>query len=397
MTGPAGASSSSAFAAPTLVVRGARKLDADGVVDDFWLAAASGHIVATGAGSPPPAFSTATTTIDAAGDWLCPGFTDLHVHGGNGHSFDDGIDGMRAGLAFHRTHGTARSLVSLVSNPPHVLDALLDAVARLAGDDPRVLGAHLEGPFLAPARKGAHNPLYLGLPTRHLVRELLAASEGRLAQITLAPELPGALEAIEVFAASGVAVAVGHTEADHALARAAFDRGASILTHAFNAMPGLHHRAPGPVAAAIDNERVTLELIADGVHVHPSLIDLAFQAAPGRIALVTDAMSAAGAPDGDYHLGSLEVAVTDGRAVLAGTDTIAGSTLTLDRALRVTVDAGVDPVAAIAAVTTTPLRALGLASSAPGLADCGLLRVGQPADLVLLAPDFGRSRPLTAA
>ena len=178
---------------------------------------------------------------------------------------------------------------------------------------------------------------------------------------------------------AGIAVAIGHTEADFDQAREAFDRGARILTHAFNAMEGIHHRAPGPVVAAFEDERVTIELILDGLHVHPDVAGMAFRAAPGRIALVTDAMAAAGSSDGDYRLGSLNVTVRDGLAVLSGTDTIAGSTLTQDAALRCAVEqAGVHPVDAIAALTAIPARALGLDHR------LGYLKPGFAADAVVL-------------
>ncbi|MFB2554757.1 N-acetylglucosamine-6-phosphate deacetylase [Herbiconiux liangxiaofengii] len=397
-----------AGSAHPLLVHGARKLDADGVLDDFWLLTHGGTVVATGTGdgwrthvgerrsfgattearSDVPSSGPETPSpeadpivVDAGGDWLTPGFIDLHAHGGGGFSFDDGTDAIRSALAVHRTHGTTRSVISLVANPPHVLAASLDAIARLAAHDPLVLGSHLEGPFLAPARKGAHNVDFLGVPTHHVLKQLLEASEGRLAQVTIAPELPGALEAIDTFAASGAVVAIGHTDADYALTRRAFDRGATLLTHAFNAMPGIHHRHPGPVTAALDDPRVTLELIADGVHVHPAVLALAFAAAPDRIALVTDAMAAAGAPDGAYRLGTLDVTVADGVATLTGTDTIAGSTLTQDAALRAIVAAGVDPVAAVTALTATPARVL-------GRPDLGRLRPGLAADLVLLTHTF---------
>ncbi|MCS5714785.1 N-acetylglucosamine-6-phosphate deacetylase [Herbiconiux sp. CPCC 205716] len=369
----------------TVLVHGARKLDADGVVDDFWLLTGDGTITATGTGDSWRASGVVPADaeiVDATGDWLTPGFIDLHAHGGGGHSFDDGADAIRAGLAVHRAHGTTRSVISLVANPPHVLAASLDAIARIAADDPLVLGSHLEGPFLAPSRKGAHDPDFLGVPTHHVLKQLLEASEGRLVQVTIAPELPGALEAIGTFASAGAVVAVGHTDAGLDLAREAFDRGATLLTHAFNAMPGIHHREPGPVTAALDDPRITLELIADGVHVHPAVLALAFAAAPGRIALVTDAMAAAGAPDGEYHLGSLPVTVRDGVATLAdAAPTIAGSTLTQDAALRTTVAAGVDPVAAVTALTATPARVL-------DRPDLGRLAPGYAADLVLLTATF---------
>jgi N-acetylglucosamine-6-phosphate deacetylase len=197
--------------------------------------------------------------------------------------------------------------------------------------------------------------------------------------VTIAPELPGALGAIDRFVNAGVVVAVGHTDAGLDATREAFDRGATVLTHAFNAMRGIHHRAPGPVIAAFEDPRVALELILDGVHVHPEVVRLAFLAAPHRIVLVTDAMAAAGSADGRYRLGSLDVTVTNGEAMLSGTDTLAGSTLTQDAALANAIElAQVDPVLAVRAVTASPARALGLDER------LGYLRPGFAADAVLL-------------
>ena len=337
-------------------------------------------IVGTGHGAPPEAaVAIAGETVDAAGRWLVPGFIDLHGHGGGGFSFDDGDDAIVTALATHRRHGTTRSVLSLVANPLASLRTSLETIADLAEDDPLVLGAHLEGPFLAAERRGAHNAEFLREPTPEAVEQLIGAARGTLRQITIAPELPGALEAIDVLVEAGVVVAVGHTEADLEQTRAAFDRGARLLTHAFNAMPGIHHRAPGPVVAAFDDERVTLELVLDGEHVHPDVAALAFRAAPGRIALITDAMAAAGSSDGDYQLGSLNVTVEGGRAVLRGTHTIAGSTLTQDAALRVALErVGVSPLEAVTALTLTPARVLGLEHRH------GLVAPGFAADVVLL-------------
>jgi len=289
-----------------------------------------------------------------------PGHLDLHAHGGGGGSVEDGPDGIRRMLAAHREHGTTRSVLSLVANPVPALVASLEAIRALAAEEPQILGAHLEGPFLAPERRGAHDPAHLVAPDPATVETLLAAGEGVLRVITIAPELPGALDAIRRFAAAGVVVAVGHTEADAALAHAAFDAGATLLTHAFNAMPGITGREPGPLGAALADERVTIEVIADGVHVHPDNLRWLFDAAPGRVAAVTDAMAAAGAGDGDYRLGGLHVTVADGRAVVTGSGRLAGSTLTLDRAIEVLVAAGVQRDAAIASATTVPARVLGL-------------------------------------
>ncbi|MDP9026173.1 MAG: amidohydrolase family protein, partial [Actinomycetota bacterium] len=254
------------------------------------------------------------------------------------------------------------------------------------------LGSHLEGPFLAPGQRGAHNADFLREPDPDAVESLLAAAAGTLRQLTIAPELPGALEVISELAVSGVTVAVGHTEADLETTRAAFDAGARMLTHAFNAMPGIHHRAPGPVMAALDDRRVTLELILDGQHVHPEVARLVFTAAHdtrgrGRIALITDAMAAAGAADGDYRLGSLNVSVRTGLAVLSGTSRIAGSTLTQDVALRLAIDLlGLEPSAAVAALTAVPARALGLGDR------FGLLEPGYAADAVQLSTDGAVTR-----
>ena len=363
----------------SLLIHGARKLDAHGEVDSFWMLCEGDSIVATGHGSPPVVDRVETEIVDASGAWLVPGFVDLHGHGGSGHSFDDGPAAIAAALAVHRAHGTTRSVISLVANPIDELCESLAGIADLAEVDPLVLGSHLEGPFLAPARRGAHNLDHLLEPAPYEVERLIGAARGTLRQITLAPELPGAFEAIDVLVEAGVLVAVGHTEADFEMTRAAFDRGARLVTHAFNAMPGIHHRQPGPVVAAFEDERVTIELILDGEHVHPDVAALAFTSAPGRVALVTDAMAAAGSGDGDYALGSLTVTVRDGLAVLRGTHTLAGSTLTQDRALRLAITrAGLSPRDAVTALTLTPAHALGLDHRH------GLLAPGFAADAVLL-------------
>lgn len=358
---------------------GGRKLDADGEVADFWMLTGGDSIIDTGTGAAPRV--AADERVDLGGDWLVPGFIDLHCHGGGGHAFDGDSAAIRDALATHRAHGTTRSVLSLVANPITELAASLDLIADLAADDPTVLGSHLEGPFLSPHRRGAHDERHLIDPTRDVVAELIDAARGTLRYVTLAPELDGALDAIEQLRASGAAVGVGHTDADRALTRDAFARGATVLTHAFNAMPGIHHRDPGPVVTAIMDDRITLELVLDGVHVHPAVAAMTFRAAPHRVALITDAMAAAGAGDGDYRLGALDVVVDRGRAVLAGSGagTIAGSTLTQDRALRNAIElAQVSPRDAIAALTLAPARALALSDR------LGRLTTGYSADAVRL-------------
>ena len=365
----------------------ARKLDAAGQVDDFWMLVEGDTIAATGTGSPPPA----DAGIDIAGAWLTPGFIDLHSHGGGGFSYDDDAEAIRGALAIHRAHGTTRSVLSLVAAPIASLEKSLSTIAGIAAADPLVLGSHLEGPYLATARRGAHDPRFLRDPQPAELDRLLDAAHGTLRQLTIAPELPNALELIQILVENEVVVAIGHTEADFELARTAFDVGARLLTHAFNAMPGIGHRAPGPVVAAFEDPRVTVELILDGEHVHPDVAALAFRSAPGRVALITDAMAATGAGDGLYQLGSLDVEVKDGVAHLAGTGSLAGSdalagsgslagsTLTQDRALRLAIErVGVPLAEAVGAVTLTPARVLGLESRH------GLLAPGYVADAVQL-------------
>ena len=324
---------------------------------------------------------------DAAGAWLTPGFVDIHNHGGGGAAFDDGSDSIRTAMALHAAHGTTRFVLSLVTATIDTLEAELHDIAELMADDPRVLGSHLEGPFLDAGHKGAHDPMLLRNADPRSIDRLLAAADGTLRQITIAPELHGGMDAVHRFSAAGVAVAVGHTGADYAQTRAAFDAGASILTHAFNGMDGIHHRAPGPVAAATRTAGVTIEIVNDGVHVHPEVVRLTFAGAPGRVALVTDAMAAAGSSDGVYGLGSLSVTVTDGVARLTEGGSIAGSTLTLDDALRRAVTVvGLPMGEAVRSLTEVPARAIGRGP------DLGRLSPGFGADAVLLDADYAVRR-----
>jgi N-acetylglucosamine-6-phosphate deacetylase len=365
-----------------LLIHSARKVDVDGEVADFWFTARDGLITQTGHGAAWRN-EEASSVVDAEGRQLTPGFLDIHGHGGGGYSFEDAPDEIEAALAMHRAHGTTRSVLSLVANPLDEMCRSLGTVAELMKTDPLILGAHAEGPYLSPRKAGAHNPAFLRTPEVAEVERLIAAGGGSLRQITIAPELPSALEAIRYVTAAGVIAAVGHTAADHDQAQAAFDAGAGLLTHTFNAMNGIHHRAPGPVIAAFGRRDVSLELVLDGIHVHPAVAGLVFANAPGRVALITDAMAAAGAAEGEYRLGSLDVTVSHGKAVLRGTDQIAGSTLTQDHALRIAIQhAGVSPRDAVTALTATPAAVLGRE------ADLGRLAPGYAADAVLLDDDW---------
>jgi N-acetylglucosamine-6-phosphate deacetylase len=372
------------------------------ITENGWVVFEGGVVAAGGSGNGWQAWAApgdgatdaGVSLVDAASRWLTPGFIDVHCHGGGGAAFDDvasaegdagaaGHEAVRAALAVHHAHGTTRAALSLVTASQGDLEARVAAIARLAERNPLVLGAHLEGPFLDDTFRGAHDPALLRSPDAASIAGLLEAGRGYVRQVTLAPELPGAFSAIEALVGAGVAVAVGHSAADYETALAAFDRGASILTHAFNGMRGIHHRAPGPVAAATHTAGVTLEIINDGVHVHPEVVRLAFTAAPGRIALISDAMAATGAADGAYLLGSLGVTVTNGIARLTEGGSIAGSTLTLDVALRRAVtEAGIPLAEAVTALTETPARAIGRGH------DLGLLAPGYAADAVLLTPEL---------
>lgn len=366
-------------AMPSTLIRSGTLVDAGGARPG-WVLVGGGRLVAVGAPdeSPPPA----DRVIDASGGYVTPGFVDIHGHGAAGAHYQDGVEPALTALAAMRAHGTTRAVASFVTSSIDRMVASI-ATARLVMDrDPGLVGVHVEGPFLAPGRKGAHNADLLRHPDRESVDRLLEAAAGAIRQITIAPELPGAMEAISRFVDAGVPVAVGHTDCDYDTAREAFDRGASLVTHAFNAMAPIQGRLPGVLGAAVGAEHVTIEVIADGIHVHPASIALLFAAAPGRIALVTDAMAAAAAPPGRYLLGDLEVDVADGRAVVAGTDTLAGSTLTPDHALRTVVQAcGVPLHDAVAALTMTPARAI-------GERDDAVLAVGAQGQVVVLDADL---------
>ncbi len=368
------------------LVHSVRLVDAGRVTEDAWVLFEGGRVTSAGAGPSRPG---ADEDVDGGGGCLTPGFVDIHGHGGGGASYDDGPEAIRSARALHRAHGTTRAVISLVTASLDELAARAAMVADLAEHDDTILGSHLEGPFLDPGHRGAHTEALLRAPDAASVSRLLEAGRGTIRQLTVAPELPGALDAIARLSAAGVAVAVGHTDADAETTRRAFDAGATVLTHAFNAMRGIHHRAPGPVIAALRDPRVTLELVADGVHVDLDVVATAFAAAGDRVALVTDAMAAAGSSDGGYDLGGLAVSVEDGVARLVDGGAIAGSTLTQDAALRRVVAAGVDLPVVVAALTRVPARAI-------GRDDLGRLDVGAVADAVLLDDALRVQRVWTA-
>lgn len=344
-----------------------------------WVEVSDDHVVASGPGEP-------IRPADAAypDGTLVAGFVDIHVHGGGGASFTTGdADEAARAVAFHRRHGTTTMLASLVSAQSKELLRQVAALVDLVQDGV-LAGIHLEGPWLAPGRRGAHDPQALRDPDPDEISRLLDAGRGAIRMVTLAPELPGGLDAVRQLGEAGVTVAVGHTEADYALTRAAIEAGAGVATHLFNGMPPLHHREPGPLLALMEDPRVVLELIADGTHLHPALVaQVMCTAGLDRVALVTDAMSAAGISDGSYTLGALDVEVLKGSARLPD-GTIAGSTATTIQlfaaactALRDTPD----PLVGASKVTAaTPAAALGLNT-------VGVLSPGHRADLVVVDID----------
>ena len=332
----------------------------------------------SGVGHGPAPRLPAAEVIDCQGLLVTPGFVDQHCHGGDGSSFPDGAAAGRVAAAAHLRSGSTTVIASLISASAQDLIGQVTALVPLVHDDV-VAGIHLEGPWLNADRRGAHAPATLREPDPAEIAALLAAGQGAIAMVTLAPELTGGLAAIRQLVAAGVVVAVGHTQADAATTHAAISAGATVATHLFNAMPAMHHRAPGAVAVLLRDPRVIVELIADGQHLHPDILAVACQAAgPGRVALISDAMAAAGCGDGHYLLGGLAVNVVGGVARLADGETLAGSTVTLLQALQHAVlVAGLPLAGAVTAMTATPARSL-------GLRDRGRIATGMRADLVLL-------------
>ncbi|WP_353943904.1 N-acetylglucosamine-6-phosphate deacetylase [Streptomyces sp. HUAS MG91] len=358
------------------VLAGARVVLPTGTVTD-------GRVIVDGtriAGSAP----ADAETLDLSGHWVVPGFVDMHNHGGGGASFTSGtVDEILKGIHTHRLHGTTTIVPSFVTGDMDFLVQRAGLLSELA-EQGEIAGIHFEGPFISPCRKGAHDETLLRDPDPADVRKLIDAARGRAKMVTLATELPGGIDSVRLLAEHGVIAAIGHTDATYEQTVEAIDAGATVATHLFNAMPGLGHRAPGPIAALLEDERITVELINDGTHLHPAALELAFHhKGADRVAFITDAMDAAGFGDGRYMLGPMEVEVKDSVARLVEGGSIAGSTLTLDRAFKrgVTVDGlPVDDV--VRAISANPARLLGVYDTV------GSLEPGKDADLVVLDEEF---------
>ncbi|MET9042161.1 N-acetylglucosamine-6-phosphate deacetylase [Streptomyces sp. NPDC002387] len=361
--------------ATSKVLAGARVVLPTGIVDEGLVAVEGSRIAAEGAAH--------AQTVDVRGHWLVPGFVDIHNHGGGGASFSGTADEALTAVRTHRLHGTTTVVASTVTDDMDFLVGQAGLLSELAeqGD---IAGIHFEGPFISPCRKGAHSEELLRDPDPAEVRKLVDAARGHAKMVTLATELPGGLDSVRLLAEHGVIAAIGHTDATYEQTVAAIDAGATVATHLFNAMPPLGHRTPGPIAALLEDERITVELIDDGTHLHPATVQLAFHhAGAGRVAFITDAMDAAGSGDGRYLLGPLEVEVSEGVARLVEGGSIAGSTLTLDRAFRRAVTVDRLPVEdVVAAISANPAKLLGIDDRV------GSLEPGKDADLVLLDAEF---------
>lgn len=317
---------------------------------------------------------------------LSPGLIDWQVNGALGIDLVNAdADELRTVSDLLCSRGVTSYCPTAVSAP---LNVLVDFATRLRVRSPnpstaRTLGVHLEGPFLARSAAGAHPIDHLHPPTREEA-ESVRATPG-IAVMTVAPELPGALALIEMLSSSGVVVSLGHTAATSTDARAALDAGASAVTHLFNAMPALHHREPGLVGTALTDQRATIGLIADGVHVHDDVVRLAFGAAPDRIALVSDATAAAAMPPGSYDVGATTFIVDDDGRARTPAGTLAGSTVLLDDCVRHCISVGIDPALALRAATETPARML-------GRGDIGRLAAGCHADLARWSANWSVER-----
>ena len=388
--------------APSKVLAGARVVLPTGIVTDGSVVVQGTRIAAVspgGSGDPAASASPAppdregprlpggvqahAEIIDVRGHWLVPGFVDLHNHGGGGASFSGTAEDILTAVRTHRLHGTTTLVASTVTDDMDFLVRQAGLLSELA-EQVEIAGIHFEGPFISPCRKGAHSEELLRDPDPAEVRKLIDAARGRARMVTLAAELPGGIDSVRLLAEHGVIAAIGHTDATYEQTVQAIDAGATVATHLFNAMPPLGHRAPGPITALLEDERVTVELIDDGTHLHAAALRLAFHhAGASRVAFITDAMDAAGIGDGRYMLGPLEVEVADGVARLVQGGSIAGSTLTLDRAFRRAVTVDRLPVEdVVAAVSANPARLLGVYDRV------GSLEPGKDADLVLLDEEF---------
>lgn len=335
--------------------------------------------------SDPPA-----DAVDLQGAKVIPGLVDVHIHGAMGADFSDGdADGLRTMAQFLLKEGVTAFTPATMTLPYAVLEkAFLTGIA-LAEEDPkdcaRIMGAHMEGPYFSEKKKGAQNAAYLKAPDLEGFKALQAGCNHFIKIVDIAPELPGAVEFVEG-AKSLCTVSIAHTDSDYDHAKAAIDAGVTHLTHLFNAMPGIHHRNPGVIPAAAENENILAELICDGIHIHPATVRLAFKLfGPERIILISDGLRCSGMPNGEYEFGGQMICLNNGVAKLAD-GTIAGAVTSLFDDMLRAISFGIDETDAIRAATINPARSIGAEQV------IGSIEPGKYADFVICSEDYSQKR-----
>ena len=319
--------------------------------------------------------------LDAQGGYVLPGFVDIHTHGAMGEDFSDGrADGLQPMADYYAAHGVTSYLATTMTLKEETITPAMHAIRDFKpSGGAKCAGIHLEGPFLSYAKRGAQAAENLHLPDAGLFDRLNEASGNQVRLVTVACEEAGAMEFI-THVSQKATVSLGHTSCTYEQAMEAFARGASHATHLFNGMDGLHHRKPGIVAAAMD-AGASVELICDGLHIHPAVIRLAYKLYGDKLNLISDSLRCAGMPDGEYELGGQPITVKNGKATLTGTDTLAGSSISMLDAVRNVVKFGLPLADAVYAASTAPALAV-------GLMDTGVLQAGKRADLLVLDGDL---------
>ncbi|MCV4234904.1 N-acetylglucosamine-6-phosphate deacetylase [Virgibacillus sp. LDC1] len=366
-------------------------LTPNGICEDGVLAIQGEGISYAGdaSGLPADLKQAATEVIHQPDGYIIPGFVDIHVHGGNGEDFMDATkDVLDKITSFHSSQGTTAMLATTMTAPKAAIDHVLQEVNDYRKQDmpyTRLVGVHLEGPFISPKWPGAQNPEHIVHANIDWLEEWVSTYPDLVRQVTLAPEREGALEAIAWLNNHGIVAALGHTDATYEEVEAAVEAGLSHGVHTFNAMTGLHHRKPGVVGAMLSDDRLSCEIIADGIHVHPAAIRiLARMKQDGNLILITDAMSATGMADGEYTLGDLPVVVENGIATLkSNRDSLAGSTLTMIKGFQLLVrEVGLSIEQASRVGSINPATKIGIADLT------GSLEAGKLADVLLLSSDL---------
>lgn len=322
--------------------------------------------------------------FDGNGGLLIPGMIDVHIHGAKNYDMMDGsTESIQAVSMACAETGCTSFLVTSVSSSLEDLIQMIRQTKKVIGKEKgaKIAGIHLEGPYLNIEKKGMQNPAHLRHPDLKEMKKIFDEADGLIKMVTIAPELPGGIELIDFLKKRGVVVAIAHSNATYEEAQDAFEKGASHITHCFNDMPAIHHRAPGLVAAALENDSISVQAIVDGVHLHPGIVRLIHKIkGPDKMVLTTDALQAMGVGDGEYIFGGHQVTVTEGVARLQD-GTLASSTVTMNKSLRLSNEFGINLQDTIQMATSTPADIL-------GMKNLGRIEKGYSADLVLLDKKF---------